>query len=403
VPSFRRLWTASTASNLGDGVLVAAVPLLAREATSDPLGIALVTAAATAPWLLFGLAAGVVVDRRDRLQTMVTADVARAAVLAVVTIAAATDRLSLSVLVVAVFALGVGETLFDTAAQAVLPRLVEADQLEAANGRLFAGQLAANGFLGPPLGGALVAAAVAAPLAVDAVTFAVSALLLRGLLPREVRPARPEGARLSTELREGLAWLWSHATVRGLAIGAAAVNLAHTAVLAVLVVLVRDELGASATAYGVVLGGSAVGGVLGTFASAPVTAALGRRSALLAALGAFTLGLAITGAATHPAVVAVGLALFGIGSEVWNVVAVSYRQARVPEHLLGRVMATYRFIAYGAMPVGAAAGGALATTLGVRAPFAAAAATTLVLAVYLARVTRDDPALRRSASTARRR
>lgn len=391
--AFRRLWAASTASNLGDGVLIAAVPLLARESTDSPVAIGLVAAAATAPWLLFGLVAGVVVDRHDRLRTMVVADVLRAGLLALTAVIVAAGDPSLPMLAAAVFALGVGETVFDTAAQAVLPRIVDRDGLEAANGRLFAGQLVANGFLGPPLGGVLVAAATAAPLAVDAATFAASALLLRGLVPREVRPPRTEATRISADLREGLAWLWRHETVRALAIGAAVVNLAHTAALAVLVVLVRDELGASATTYGLVLGVSAVGGVVGTAVSASVTARLGRRNALIVSLAAFTAGLAVTAAAPHPAAVAIGLALFGVGGEVWNVVAVSYRQARVPEHLLGRVMATYRFVAYGAMPLGAAAGGALAAAAGIRTPFVAGAAATAALGAYLAGVTRSDPAL----------
>jgi MFS family permease len=393
---FRRLWVASTASNLGDGVLIAALPLLARETTASPVAISLVTVAARAPWLLFGLLAGVAVDRRDRLATMVRVDVLRATALGATAVAAVggvgTGRdVPLGVLVVLVFALGVGETLFDTAAQALLPQVVDADRLEAANGRLLAGQLAANEFVGPALGGVLVAVAAAAPLAVDAVTFAVSAAVLAALRRERANATAVTVERATTstvwaDVREGLAWLWSHRDVRALAVGAAVVNLAHTAAMAVLVLLVRDELGAGAAGYGFVLAVSAVGGVAGSFSAAPVVAWVGRRAALLGSLAAFTAGLAVTGAAHHPAVVAVGLALFGVGGEVWNVVAVSYRQARVPDALIGRVMATYRFVAYGAMPVGAALGGVVAAAAGTRVTFVAGAALTAALALHLGRV-----------------
>jgi MFS family permease len=390
---FRRLWTASIASNVGDGVLVAAMPLLARSATDNPLGVAAVTVAATAPWLIFGLFAGVVVDRVDRRRLLVNVDLVRAAVLAAAVVVVASGGLSLAVLAVVALVLGFGETLFDTASQAFLPSVVEADQLETANGRLFGGQIAANSFAGPALGGLLVAVAAEAPLALDAVTFAVSALLLAKLPPGSAggRSARPP-ARISHDLREGLAWLWRHRTVRALAIGAGLVNLAHTGALAVLVLLVRDELGGTATGYGMVIAVAAAGGVIGTQVSAVAVRRLGRRGALLSSVGAFSVGLATVSVAPSLVVVVVGLALFGLGGEIWNVVAVSYRQAKVPDALLGRVMATYRFIAYGAMPVGAAVGGALAV-LDVRAPFAFGALLTGLLAVHLATISASDPEL----------
>lgn len=147
--SFAVLFVASTASNVGDGILLSAAPLLARGLTDDPLAVSAVAIGATAPWLVFGLAAGAIVDRRSRLAAMVAVDIARAAGLTLIALAVVTDVLSLPLLVVAMFALGLGETIFDTAAQATLPRLVQADRLEAANGRLFGAQLAANGFVGP--------------------------------------------------------------------------------------------------------------------------------------------------------------------------------------------------------------------------------------------------------------
>jgi MFS family permease len=381
---FLLLFTASTASNLGDGVLLAAVPLLARRLSDDPLIVSSVTVAATLPWLLFGLAAGAVVDRSDRRRSMVISDVVRAGALAVFALLVSSGSPTFAAIIALVFVLGAAETVFDTAAQAVLPSLVPADRLERANGRLFGAQIATNGFVGPPLGALLFAVGATVPFGFDAATFAMSALLLARLpVGGRPRPAPTQRTTMLEEVREGLAWLWQHAGVRAFAIGAAVVNLAHTAAMGIVVLLVRDRLHASDLAFGLVLTGAAIGSIVGAQCASWLVERTGRRQAVLAAIGTFSSSLLCVGLAPNVGLVALGLGAFGAAGEVWNVVAVSYRQALVPDHLLGRVMATYRVIAYGAMPVGAALGGTVAKLAGVRATFVVGAAATAALLVYL--------------------
>lgn len=382
---FSRLFAASTISNLGDGLLLASLPLLARRLTDSPLAVSAVTAAATAPWLVFGLVAGALVDRADRVRLMVRVDVARAAIAAGFAALVATDAISIGVAIAVVALLGVAETLFDSAAQAVVPGMVPAHDLERANGRLFGAQLAANGFVGPPVGAALFGLTAALPLGLDAASFALSAVLLVGLPRPAAAPSPPADRSLRHEVREGLAWLWADHGVRAFAIGAAVINIAHTGIMAIVVLFVRDELGASELGFGVALAGVAVGGLAGTQLAAPIAARLGRERAVVAVVGAFVVALLVAGTATTVAVASAGLALFGLAGEVWNVVAVSYRQARVPDHLLGRVMASYRVIAYGAMPTGALLGGTAATLLGLRAPFFVGAALVAALVPFFLR------------------
>jgi MFS family permease len=387
---FRLLFTASTGSNLGDGVLLAAVPLLARRLSHDPLAVSSVTVAATLPWLLFGLAAGAIVDRTERRRAMVRTDIVRCIGLALFALVVSAGSPSLAAVIAIVFLVGAAETIFDTAAQAVLPTLVATDQLERANGRLFGAQIATNGFVGPPLGALLFAAGTALPFAVDAATFGLSAALLIGLpRPRsDRRTSTSRGTTLRHDVREGLAWLWRHDGVRAFAIGAAVVNLAHTAAMAVAVLLVRDELGGSELVFGLTLAGAAAGSVAGSLLAAAIVERVGRRRAVLGAIAAFALSLLCTGLAPNAVAVALGLAAFGSAGEVWNVVAVSYRQAKVPDDLLGRVMASYRVIAYGAMPVGAAVGGVITAIAGVRATFVAGAATVALLLLHFRSSTR---------------
>ncbi|HKY49206.1 MAG TPA: MFS transporter, partial [Acidimicrobiia bacterium] len=238
--SFPRLWAASTLSNLGDGVVIAAFPLLAASMSASPQAVAGMTAAATVPWLLFGLPAGVIVDRLDRIRLMWIVDLLRAGAVAGLGVLVANGNSSMGLLYAVVFVLGMAETLFDSAAMAVVPAALEHDisadansSLERANGRLFAGQLTANQFVGPPLGALLFGVSASLPPLVDAVTFLISAILLTGIrLPR--REAVIERRSLPVELREGLVWLWQNQNIRALAIGAGVINLAHTGAMAVL-------------------------------------------------------------------------------------------------------------------------------------------------------------------------
>lgn len=383
-PGFRRLWWSSTISNIGDGVVLAALPLVAAEVSRHPAAVAGVTVAATLPWLVFGLLAGVVVDRFDRIGVMRAVDVGRAGVVAAIALLGASGWLSLPGLFALVFVLGMGEALFDTAAQAVLPELVAADRLEDANGRLFGAQIVANQFAGPPLGGALFGLAVALPFAADAVSFALSAALLIGLRRRAAPSRRRQAGSVLQEVREGLTWLGRDRTIRAFAVGAGVVNVAHTGATAVLVLFAEDELGLGDLGFGLLLAGAAIGSVIGSLASGWVSARLGRRTAVLASVGAFAVALLGLAASTTPVAAAAALALFGAAGEVWNVIAVSYRQAAVPPELLGRIMASYRVVAYGALPVGAALGGIVATAATERVAFAAGGLLVAGLGAYLA-------------------
>lgn len=220
------------------------------------------------------------------------------------------------------------------------------------------------------LGALLFAAGTAVPFAFDAATSGVSAVLLLRL-PVTRQPLRLPTHRttMREKVREGIAWLWRHTGVRAFAIGAAVVNMAHTGAMAIVVLLVRDRLHASDLAFGLALTGAAIGSIMGAELASWIVERTGRRPVVRASIGTISLSLLCIALAPSVEVVAIGRGTFGAAGEVWHVVAVLYRQALVPDHLLGRVMATYRVIAYGAMPVGAALGGLGAKVAGVRATF----------------------------------
>jgi MFS family permease len=373
-------------------VVIAAFPLLAASISASPQAVAGMTAAATVPWLLFGLPAGVIVDRLDRIRLMWTVDLLRAGAVVGLGVLVANGNSSLGLLYAVVFVLGMAETLFDSAAMAVVPAVLEHDTsaerksasgtLERANGRLFAGQLTANQFVGPPLGALLFGVSASLPPLVDAVTFAISAFLLTGItLPDP--PRAIERRSLPTELREGLLWVWQNGNIRALAIGAGVINLAHTGAMAILVLFATATLGLSEIGFGALFIISAVGALIGSLTASRVSERVGRKATVLLSVTAIAISLLAIGLWPTVAVTAVGLLAVGLASEFWNVVAVSYRQNATPDRLRGRVMSAYRFIAYGSFPVGALLGGWIASSFSIAAAFTFGGVLVAVLTVFM--------------------
>ena len=386
---FGRLWTAQTVSSLGDGVSHAALPLIALTLTRDPMALAVVTAAGTLPWLLFGVLGGALVDRWDRRRTMWVADAARAVLLAIPAAAAALDALSIPLLATVAFLLGLGGLFFDTAATAYLPDLLGRDPvlLERANSRLRGAQTAMSGFAGPPAGSALLALGRAVPLLADAVSFLLSAVLVRSLPAAPARSAPEARESLLGQARAGAAYVFKDRLLLGLALRPAVGNVAFLAVETVLALFAHDRLGIDTYGFGLLLTAEAAGGLLG----AAIASTLGRRLGTGTALTctAAVEGLAILGLAAAPNAYVAGLALAVCGAAMGAtmVLAPSLRQAVVPAHLMGRVASTSRMLAMCAAPLGAFLGGWLAATHDIRTPLYAAAVLLLAMTAVTASMT----------------
>jgi MFS family permease len=389
---FWRLWSASALSNLADGLVKIALPLVAVTVTDSPALVAGVALAVTLPWLLFALPVGALVDRVDRRAAMVTANVARAAAVAAmaVTVVLGLDSSAAAIwaLYLVALLLGTAEVVYDTSAQSILPQLVPRDRLPRANGRLIAAELTANEFVGPPLGGLLVAAGIAAAFATPAALWAAAVgvlLLLRGgfAVPRE------EPTTLRADVAEGLRYLWRHRLLRTLATMTGLFNFATNATFAVFVLYAvgpDSAMGLTEVAYGVLFATIAGGSLIGALLADRIIRRLGRsRSLLLGILGGVaTVGIPVL--TTNSLVIATVFLLGGVTLALWNVVAVSLRQRITPDRILGRINSSYRLVAWGSRPLGAAAGGFLGELLGLRAVFGVAAVLILATVVGMAQV-----------------
>ena len=405
---FRLLLTAGTVSNVGDGVDATALPLLAAALTRDPLLFAGVATAARLPWLLFALQAGALADRLDRRRVMVGVNVVRSVLLTVLGASVLLDAATMWLVYLVSFGLGTAEVLFDTSAQAFLPRVVGRDQLERANGLQMGLETVANQFVGPPLGGFLFAVAASLPLLLDAGTFLASAALL-ALVTRSagrvaVRPGvataadglpgadpdaevggAPGRPPIRTEIREGLAWLRGHVLLRSLAILLGLMNGGFMLFFSILALYALEVLGVDEIGFGLLLTAVAVGSVLASLLAARVVDVLGRSRTLWSTLVASVVLPLVQGLTSSVWVFAAAAVVFGATAVLWNVITVSLRQRVIPDHLLGRVNAVYRFLGWGAMPLGAFLGGVLADRFGLRAPFLAASAIMVVGIAVLGR------------------
>lgn len=391
--NFWRLWSASAASNLADGLFFIALPLLAVRLTDSPILIAGLAIAGRLPWLVFVLVAGALADRLDRRTTMRNVQLFRVGVVSVLAALAVMDALSLPVLYVAAFVLGVGETLFDTAAQSILPSVVDKEQLATANGRLYAVELVMNQFVGPPLGGVLIGVSVPLVLGSSIVGYALAAVGLT-LVVGSFRPQRSgPPTRLTSDIAEGLRYLWRNRVLRTMAFMVGGMNLASTATFAVLVLYAVSPgpMRLSEPAFGVLLTTFAIGSLLGSFLAAPLQRRFGRVRMLFLSVVIIGAGLAVPALTTSAIVVGASFAVSGVFIVVWNVITVTLRQRIVPDGLLGRVNAGYRLFAWGTQPIGALLGGVVGELLGLPAVFLLGGAVGLTM--LLARLVIDEPAI----------
>lgn len=378
---FRKLWAASAASNLGDGVALVAAPLLAATLTGDPALVAGLALAQRVPWLIFPLFSGALADRIDRRRAMVGVALCRAGLIGSLGAAVLFDLASLVLLYVVFFLLSTGETLFDTAAATVLPTVVRREALTEANARLSGTLSVANQFLGPPLGGALFAVAAALPFLAGAGGLAVAAALIASLRGN-FAVARADDAPppdLRAEIAAGLRWLWGHRLLRTLALTLAVLNITLVAQVSIMVLFARERLGLGPAGFGVLLTAYGLGGLLGSVLAGRVIDRLGASRVLRLAVVIEAAIPAVIALSGHALLVGAALAFFGCHATVWGAVLTALRQELTPDRLRGRVESAYRLLEYGGAAPGALLGGLLAARFGLTAPFWLGAAVGVAL------------------------
>jgi predicted MFS family arabinose efflux permease len=366
---FRWLLSSSWISNLGDGIAIAAGPLLVASLTDDAFLVAMAAMLQWLPALLFGLYAGALSDRLDRKLIVVTVDSLRAIVLVVLATTIATGTVSIAIVLAALFVVSTAEVFADNASHTILPMLVTRDDLVLANSRIQAGFVTINQLIGPPIGALLFAVGMALPFIGQSILVAAGAILVSRLsLVRHGRDV--EGRRaIRHEIAEGFRWVRHHAAVRTLVLTIFIFNITFGAAWSVLVLYATERLGLGEIGFGLLTTVSAAGGILGTFAYGWITRRVTLGNIMRVGLIIETLthlGLALT---TTPAVAMAIFFVFGAHAFVWGTTSVTVRQRAVPTELQGRVGSVNTVGVFGGLVIGSAVGGLLAQRFGVTAPF----------------------------------
>lgn len=365
---FRWLLASSWLTNVGDGLALAAGPLLVASQTDDPLLVAAAALLQRLPWLLFGLHAGLIADRLDRRRIVVLVDLARAAVLLALALTVVTDTVTVAVVLVTMFLLGTAETFADVTTNTLLPMLVAKADLGIGNGRLMIGMITGNQLAGPPIGAALFAAGMAWPFAMQAVLVALGAVLVGRIAVEHVPPPVSE-VPPRRQIAEGLRWLWHHAPMRTLTLTIVTFNVTWGAAWSVLVLYAKERLDLGDIGFGLVTTVGAIGGVLGSWSYGWVERHVSLANVMRAGLIIETLTHLVLGWTTIPAVALVTFFVFGTHAAIWGTTSSSIRQRGVPDAFQGRVGSVYMMGVMGGIVVGSAIGGVLGRVWGVTAPF----------------------------------
>ena len=411
--SYWRLWSATAISNLGDGISGVAYPWVASAVTRSPLLIAAAGFASRLPWLIFTLHAGVITDRFDRRKLIVAMDAIRGVLTLIVgaivllnkdSLPSLNDLSSITdletnwplyiTLVITAFLFGLAEVLRDNSAQTLMPSVVDAENLEKANGRIWSAESLTHSFIGPPLGSLLIAVAIYLPFFVDAGSFFVAVALIASISgsfkPIQEKPR--EKINFKAEIKEGFRWLWSHDLLRPMAVILGALNLLGTMVAATFILYTQEVLNTSVFVFAVLGTAGAVGGIAGGLIAPKISEKIGSGPSLWLSLAMGPIGAVIIGTTSAWQVVWVVLLFQSFFSILWNTITVSLRQRIIPSHLLGRVNSVYRFFGWGSIPIGMFLGGGLVTIaqnfvsreMALRAPYFAGAALGVLLFIFAA-------------------
>ena len=384
---FSRIWSASLITNLVDGVLRLASPLLAVSLTEDPILIGALTALGLLPWLFFAIPIGAIVDRVDRRKALVLGNSLRAAIALFIAFAVSQGFINIWLLLISVFFFGICEVLVDTTSQAVLPQILDKSNYERGNSRLQISEVIVSQFAGAPLSGLLYAVSIALPFFFSTTGFILAGLLIL-LFPfeREIN-AKKEGEvgqaklGLKGDIKFALNYLFQDKQIFSIVVITTLLGFFYSLSNAIAPLFILKELKVSPALFGVVLAIQGVGALAGSIAAPMVSKYLGRGKAL--AINVFFASLLVIFIGLSPNAyffVAVSV-LIGFTISVWNILLMSLYQSLIPPELYGRIHGARRTIVWGLMPIGALLGGVIARG-GLRLPFLIGGSIATLIAFF---------------------
>ena len=364
-PAFNRMWASSVISNLSDGILIAAAPLLAISLTDSTVLISAIGAMVMLPWLLFAIPIGVIVDRVDRRFILAGANATRSAVVGLLALLIATDKESIYWLLFASFVIGVCEVAADTTAQSLIPQILEEKNFEKGNSRLQISETVIQGFVGAPLSGFIYAIAISLPFFINSLGLAVAALLALSIPIKYLQDVRKDEAvqekkKFVADMKFGIRYLFNEKVLRRLVVTTASIGVCYSMGTATMVLFIIEELKLPEHLFGVILTIQGIGAIAGAFVAPRLSKKFGRSRVMTFGITSSSVVLLLQGFSPN-IYIFVALATFGgFAISQWNILLMSTYQTVIPNELYGRIHGTRRTLVWGMMPIGSLLGGVLA-------------------------------------------
>jgi MFS family permease len=386
--SFQKLWLSSGASNLTDGLLNTAAPLLATTLTKDPFWIATIAALSMLPWLLFAIPIGGFVDRFNRRNMIAIANTIRFSSIALLSVSIGFEFVSLWVLLLATFLFGIGEVIYDTTLQSMLPQVLRKDQLEGGNARLTFTSVTLGEFIGAPLGGLLFAAAIALPFYLGTAGILIAVLLVISM-PREyalepLPQPKAEKTGFWEDIRFGIKYLYQDKTLLKLVLLTSAIGFFFAASSSTMVLFFTETLQTPPALFGVLFALPAAGALIGSAIATRLSESFGRTKVMAAVMLISSVVLVIQGFSVNYWMLTGLLTVGSVLITIWNVLLMATYHEIIPTELFGRIHGTRRTLVWGLMPIGSLIGGLLAG-IDLRLPLIVGGVACSILALVGAR------------------
>ena len=383
---FNRLWSASILSNLADGVLAVAAPLLAITLTKDPVLIALLSAMISLPWLFFAIPIGLIVDLVDKRHLIALTNTLRFLIAALLALSISTDHITIYWLLGAAFLIGICEVAADTAAQSLIPVILEKQNFERANSRLNISESIIQGFVGAPLSGFLYSAAMFLPFIFNSLGFAIAAIFVLMIpahlvAPKEIIESQKiERESFLAEIKFGLKHLWRDKNLRGLVSVTTSMGFFFSLAMSTMVLFATEILKVQPKYFGVVMAVIGAGGIVGALAAPKTSKRFGRGRVLAVTIVVSSVAMLLQGFAPNIwFYIPVGFCA-SIAMAHWNILLMSCYQVLIPKEIYGRIHGARRTFVWGIMPIGAFCGGVIANT-GLRSPLIVGGIGTTVISL----------------------
>lgn len=365
-PGFNRLFGASAISNLADGLLAVAAPLLAITLTKSPVLISILSALVMLPWLLFAIPIGLIVDRVDKRLLVTFTNVLRFVIAGLLALAISTDFVTIYWLFLAAFLIGICEVASDTAAQSLIPVILEKKHFERANSRLNIAETVIQNFIGGPLSGFLYATAVVLPFIFNSVGFLIAAIFVFLIPAHLIKDANGEAQETAEkkgfvgDIKFGLKYLWNDLDLRGLVTITTSLGFFYSLSMSTMILFITEDLGLQAKYFGVLMAGAGSGAIIGALVTPKISKKFGRGKVLAFAI--FMSSITVLMQAVSPNYWVFGVIGFVSSFFItnWNILLMSCYQVLIPKELYGRIHGARRTFVWGVMPLGAFLGGVIA-------------------------------------------